>query len=80
MGSVIFDNIAVVIRNIEIRFAIPNNENLKIYWGYTLEELSFHTTDEDKNSKFFDRTKNEKAIIKLICLKNLGLYWNTKGT
>ena len=55
-----------MIRNIEIRFAISNSEGKKIYWGFTLEELRFHTSDEEKKAKFFDRTRQLGAIIKLM--------------
>jgi hypothetical protein len=77
----IIDNIQIKINNIHIRYEVDfegtNSSNLGLSLGLRLEQFYIVTTDEQWKNLFLDRTKEEnkdKAIHKLLSLKNLSLY------
>ena len=74
----VLDNLQLTIRNIHFRF---EDDTSKFSFGVTLDEIIMITTDEDWKKCFIDRTEEknkEKPMNKLLSLKNLGIYWNSK--
>lgn len=52
-------------------------------FGLTLDEISIITADENWNKSFIDRTEQkgkERSMFKLLRLKHLAVYWNSKET
>jgi len=74
----VLDNLQLTIKNIHFRF---EDDNSNFSFGVTLDEIIVITTDDAWNKCFIDRTEEknkEKPMNKLLRLKNLGIYWNSK--
>jgi len=73
------DNIQITIRNIHFRFEDPLPKR-QFAWGITLDEILLHTTNDNWEFEFIDRTLPENKLLpmkKKLLLKNLGVYWDS---
>jgi len=73
------DNIQITIRNIHLRFEDPLPKR-QFAWGITLDEILLHTTNDNWEFEFIDRTLPENKLLpmkKKLLLKNLGIYWDS---
>lgn len=76
----VLDNLQLTIKNIHVRF---EDESSHCSFGVTLDEIIMVTTDETWTKSFIDRTEEknkEKPMNKLLRLRNLGVYWNSRET
>ena len=80
MATRTVDNLQVLVQNLHVRFESnnPHFSNDLFSMGATLEQLKIHTTNEDWQVEFMDRTQAAQArkpLYKILVIQNFGLYY-----
>ncbi|VDN06934.1 unnamed protein product [Thelazia callipaeda] len=76
--ATVVKNLQITIRNIHIRYEDKySNRSHPFVVGATLEGIDFKTTDENWNETIHKEVV--KIVYKLVSLKNLAVYWNSKS-
>ena len=80
MATRTVDNLQVLVQNLHVRFESnnPHFSNDLFSMGAALEQLKIHTTNEDWQVEFMDRTQAAQArkpLYKILVIQNFGLYY-----